>query len=235
MLLKILLLVHVCGAVTGLLSGFMAMFLRKGSGWHAAAGTVFFVSMVCMTGGGAIIAGFLRPNSLNVVVSLLTFYLVVTARRAARQREAAVTPFDSGALLFVLFVALLGIASGMQAAASPGGMKDHVPAPLYFIFGAIALLCGISDMRMRLRGGVAGARRIARHLWRMSLALLITTLSFYPGQAKFFPQWLRDSNVLLIPHVLLFGAMLFHGVSMRRRKRQERRQTPEMAPAHGMA
>jgi len=41
-----LLMVHICGAIVGLLSGFMAMALRKGSGLHGAAGSVFSVSLL---------------------------------------------------------------------------------------------------------------------------------------------------------------------------------------------
>ena len=40
MLNQTLLLAHICSAVVGLLSGFLAVVLRKGSGLHRAAGTV---------------------------------------------------------------------------------------------------------------------------------------------------------------------------------------------------
>jgi len=75
---------------------------------------------------------------------------------------------------------------------------------------------------MLVRGGVFGAKRIARHLWRMCMGLLFATLSFYPGQAKLFPMWLRETNLLLVPAVLLIGAMLFwlYRVSVRERAPQ---------------
>ena len=41
MLVKILILIHVCSATVGLLSGFLAMVFRKGSGLHGAAGSNF--------------------------------------------------------------------------------------------------------------------------------------------------------------------------------------------------
>src|SRR5687768_5331977 len=99
------LLVHICSAIIALLSGFMAMAFRKGSGLHGAAGTVFFVSMISMCSCGWVIAAFLRPNMLNVVVSMLTLYLVSTAWRAARKREGGTSRFDAVALLFVSGVA----------------------------------------------------------------------------------------------------------------------------------
>jgi uncharacterized membrane protein len=224
MLWHILLIAHICAAVVGLMSGFLAMFLRKGSGLHGAAGTVFFVSMVTMTTTAAYIATFLRPIAINVVAALLTFYLVMTARRAATHRDGRAGMFDVGALLFILAVGIGGIATGMVAATSPTGAKHGIPAAVYFIFGTVALLCAVSDVRMLRRGGAVGQQRIARHLWRMSLALLIATLSFYPGQAKLFPKWLRETNLLFVPHVLLIGSMLFYKIRVGRRKRLQQAQ-----------
>ncbi len=72
------------------------------------------------------------------------------------------------------------------------------------------------------RGGVAGVRRIARHLWRMSFALLFTALSFYPGQARLFPTWLRETNLLFVPSLLLVGAMVFYLIRFRTRRLAQR-------------
>jgi hypothetical protein len=213
-----LLVLHISCAAVALLAGFAAMAFRKGSNWHGATGTVFFVSMIGMTASAAPMAVFLKPNRLNVVVSLLTLYLVVTAWRAAKQRLARTSSIDWLAMLFVLAVSLTGLTAGFQAAAAPRGTKDGMPAAIYFVFGTIALLCSVTDMRMLARGGVEGSQRIVRHLWRMCLALLIATLSFYPGQAKLFPMWLRETRLLLVPMVLVIGSMLLWRVRMSRRR-----------------
>lgn len=204
-----LLLLHICAAVVGLLSGFLAASLPKGSGWHAATGNVFFVSMLTMSASAAYLAAFVKPNMLNVVVALLTLYLVSTAWRAAKNRNGGTGFFDVGALLLITGVTLAALVSGFEAANSPKGSKDGMPAAIYFVFGSVALLCTVSDIRMFVRGGVTGALRIARHLWRMSLSLLIATLSFFPGQARQLPQWLRENSLLYVPHVLLVGSMIF--------------------------
>lgn len=204
-----LLLIHICAAVVGLLSGFFATFLRKGSGWHGAAGNIFFVSMLIMSSSAAYIAAFMSPNMLNVTVGLLTFYLVATAWWAARRRQSAPGVFDAGAFLFVLAVGVAGVGFGIEAAGSLKGTKDGMPAALYFVFGSIALLCAVTDIRMFIRGGLFGTQRIARHLWRMSLSLLIATVSFFPGQARQLPQWLRESEFMFAPHIFVIGSMLF--------------------------
>lgn len=219
-----LIFVHVCCAVVGLLSGFMALFFRKGSSLHAAAGTIFFVSMLIMSATAACIAAFLRPVMINVVAGLLTFYLVSTAWWAAKRRDGSVGIFDVAALVWAFGVGVAGWGFGFQAVQSGTGRVSGIPAPIYFIFGSVALLCAVSDARMLVRGGVAGAERIARHLWRMCLALAIATLSFYPGQAKLFSKAVRATNLLYVPHILLAGSMMFwtYRVLVRKRIRHDK-------------
>jgi len=53
---SILLTIHIAGALVGLLSGWTALLLRKGSRRHGAAGTVFFVSMLTMCTSAVILA-----------------------------------------------------------------------------------------------------------------------------------------------------------------------------------
>jgi uncharacterized membrane protein len=73
-----ILVLHICGGIVGLLSGGAAFAFRKGSSRHRAAGNVFFISMLCMSGGGAFMAAFMKPNIGNVFGGVLTFYLVAT-------------------------------------------------------------------------------------------------------------------------------------------------------------
>jgi len=50
-----------------------------------------------------------------------------------------------------------------------------------FFMGSVMLLAGAGDVRMLVRGGVLGAKRIARHLWRMCFGLFIAAGSFSWG------------------------------------------------------
>jgi hypothetical protein len=214
-----LIMLHICGAIVGLLSGFTAMAFRKGSGLHGAAGNVFFVSMLSMSAAGAYMAAFLKPNNGNVMGGVLTFYLVATGWMAARRRDRIVGIFDWSALLVALAIGTAAVTWGLEAARSQTGLKDGYPPFLYFVFGSIALLFAASDIRMLVRGGVVGAQRIARHLWRMCLALLFAMVSFYPSRAHLFPRWFNDTNLLYVPHVLLIGATFFWLVRVSVRKR----------------
>ena len=208
--------IHISGAVVGLLSGFLAMAVRKGSGWHGAAGTVFFVSMLTMSGAAAISAAFLKVNAMNLIAGLLTFYLVGTGWWAIK-RGTATSRIDIAAFVFVTLVAIAAFRFGFDAVGNPRSIKDGMPAPGYFVFGTFAWLFAASDVRMLVRG-LPGARKLARHLWRMGLALMIALGSFFPGQARIFPKEVRANTLLYVPHVLIAGSIILWLYRVSRRK-----------------
>ncbi len=70
-----LLVLHIAGGTAGILSGFLAISLRKGSRWHGIAGNVFFVSMLCMSSVGAYMA-FRKSELSNVTGGVITFYML---------------------------------------------------------------------------------------------------------------------------------------------------------------
>lgn len=217
-----LLLIHVFAAVVSLAAGALAMLFRKGGGRHGAAGTVFAIAMLTMATSAVYIAAVLHPIAINVVVGLLTIYLVATGWRAAKKRDGRMGRFDRAAMVWVALTGMFAISFGVRMLAI-GQRSDHgAPAAAYLLFGSVALLFAIADVRTLARGSVAGIARIRRHLWRMSLALLIATGSLYPGRPQIFSKELRDSNLLYIPLVLLIGAIAFWMVRMRAPKRRVR-------------
>jgi hypothetical protein len=204
-----ILILHIAAAIVGLLSGFPALFFRKGSRWHRMAGNIFFVSMLIMSASGAYMAAFIKPNMGNVFGGVLTFYLVATGWLTVIRKEGQTGLVEFGLLLVALTQGVGGLIFGWQAANSVTGLKEGYPAALYFIFGSLALFAAALDSRMLLRGGVSGALRIARHLWRMCFALLIATLSFFLGKQQHFPQAIRNSPILNLPVILVAGVMIF--------------------------
>ena len=226
--MSILLFVHICTAVIALMAGTLSMMLRKGSGWHGAAGTTFFVSMLAMTSSAAYVAAFERVNRLNLEVSLLTFYLVATAWVAAKRRDPRPSLFDRVAMLGAFAVGIAGFTWGFRAAGNTPARLDGMPPAIFFVFATIALLHAVSDVRMIWSGGVSGGRRLARHLWRMCFAFAIALLSFYPGQARLFPKELRDTNLLMLPHLLLV-AFIIISLVRNRRSYARRKAQPEVA------
>lgn len=206
-----LLLLHIVSGTVGMLSGFVAVFLRKGLRRHAIAGSVFVVSMLCLSSSGTYLAT-VKHQPSNILGGVLTFYMVATAWMTARRREGAPGIFDWGALLVVLGVAAAELTFGSEAAASPTGMKYDYPPWPYFIFGSVAVLAFVGDVRMLVRGGIAGTQHLARHLWRMCFALFVAAVSIFLARQQLFPAVLQKTGALVflsfLPLILLVFWML---------------------------
>jgi uncharacterized membrane protein len=209
---------HITAGGVGLASGAVALCARKGEALHRRAGTWFFVSMLTMSAVGAGAAMFL-PQRPSVLVGVFTFYLVATAWAAAKHRSPGVGRFERAAagvaVLLVVGFAVLG-ALALQSA---DGRLDGLPGAPNFVFGALALIAAAGDLKLIRRGRLDGTSRIARHLWRMSLALLIAAASFFLGQPQAFPPALRGSPVLFLPELAVLGTMIFWLVRLRSRNR----------------
>lgn len=200
------LLLHIVAGTLGMLSGFVAVFLRKGSRRHGLAGNVFVITMLLLSSTGVFLA-IMKSQPGNILGGTLTFYLVATAWMTARRKDGAPGIFDWGALLVVLALAACELTFGLEAVLSPTGMKYSYPPWPYFFMGSVAMLAVTGDIRMLVRGGISGAQRIARHLWRMCFALFIAAASIFLARQQVFPAILQKTGVLIflsfLPLVLL--------------------------------
>jgi hypothetical protein len=203
-----LLFLHIIAGTLGMLSGFVAVFLRKGSRRHGIAGNVFVISMMILSASGVYLA-FMKHQPGNILGGTLTFYLVTTAWLTARRGDGQPGVFDWGAFLVVLVLAAVEVTLGLEAAISSTGLKyDYPPGP-YFFLGSIAVLATVGDVRMLIRGGVAGTQRIARHLWRMCFALFIAAGSIFLARQQIFPAIFRNTGVLWLLSFLPLLLMIF--------------------------
>jgi hypothetical protein len=139
----------------------------------------------------------------------LTFYLVATGWRIARRREGETEIFDWGALLVVLAVGVANVTFGFEAAHSPTGLKYGYPVGPYIFLGSVALIAAAGDVRMLIRGGVSGAQRIARHLWRMCFAWYIASASIFLARPHLFPAFFRTTGLLYFLTLLPLLLMIF--------------------------
>lgn len=199
----IILYAHIAGGTVGIVSGAAALAVRKGRRLHAIAGNTFFVSMMAMAGIGAFVAPFLAsaqgdPKRFDSIIAFFTCYLVATSWVTVRRKAGTVGAFEKGAFLFASLLAAVAIFFGAKAAVDPDGRVGGFPSQGYFVFGGIIAMAAAFDLRLILSGGVTGVPRIARHLWRMCLALFIATASLFFGQQDELPQALRDSPLLLL-------------------------------------
>jgi hypothetical protein len=175
--------IHILGGTLGLLSGTAALAFRKGSPRHVLAGRIFVASMLTM-GAAAVCLAVVRHQPNNIGGGILTVYLIGTAWLTVRRRGGETSWFDWIALLIPLAIGVLGWKNGLDALRSPTGAKYGVPAGMHLFLGTICLLAAAGDVRTLVRGGVFGAKRIARHLWRMCFGLFIAAGSFFFGPSN---------------------------------------------------
>jgi hypothetical protein len=216
-----LLIVHICAGVLGILSGFAAVSVRKGGRLHRGLGTVFFLSMLATSALAVYLALFVPPTvrggappSASASVGILTFYLVTTAWMTVRRKAAGVGLFEYGALAGALAVAAALVIFGLHSAGIPRERLQGFPMR-YYIFASFAAFGATLDLKVILRGGISGAPRIARHLWRMCFGLFFAAAFFFLGQQQVLPRVLRGSPVLFVPALAPLALMIFWLVRVR--------------------
>lgn len=180
--LSLIALVHIAGGLVAIVAGPVSLLAPKGRWLHRRAGVAFYWSMLAMA-GFALAGALLKGHKVNVAAAALTLYLVVTAWSIVKTRAASLgrverwAPWGAGAIA----VGAAGV--GLVAAVFPGLIHEGDPrAPsgfvIFLVFAAISALSAAADLWTLRRGGLTGAARISRHLWRMCLALFIAIGSF---------------------------------------------------------
>jgi hypothetical protein len=233
MLYSPILFLHIGAGTLGMLSGFVAVFLRKGSRRHGLAGSLFVIAMLILSASGVYLA-LMKSQPGNVLGGTLTFYLVATAWMTARRRDGEPGLFDWGALLIVLAVGACQLTFGLEAALSQTGLRFGYPPWPYFFMGSVAVLAIVGDIRMLVRRGISGTPRIARHLWRMCFALFIAASSIFLARQHIFPAILRKTGALVFLSFLPLLLMAFWLVRVRfvnayKNKKREPVVVPELS------
>jgi uncharacterized membrane protein len=213
---------HILAGLIALVAGALALCARKGSPLHRRSGQVFVAAMLLMTASAVIMAVFLRPHRVNTVAGLLTLYLVCSGWLTVRWPVPEMRRWLAGLMCMAFAAGGYAVLLGIEALNNGIGHIGGVPAPAIFMFAVVGISAGLLDARLLHAGDIQGAQRIIRHLWRMGYAMWIATMSFFLGQAKFFPQPLRGSGLLAIP-VLLVALVLLYAlvrvlVAARRRR-----------------
>jgi hypothetical protein len=213
-----LLWLHIGGASLGLVAGPIALVAKKGAALHRWSGTAFFGAMLAMSGVGAAVAPFL-PDRGTTLAGLFVFYLTATAWAAARRAPGTVGTVEIGGFLAAVATACLAFTFGWIGAHSPDGRIDRIPYEMPVVVGLVIALCAAVDLKVILKGGLFGPDRLARHLWRMCLALAMAYGSL-AGQPKALPPALRGQPLTMVPALVVLGLMVFWLVKVRPRRRR---------------
>ena len=205
--------VHILAGTIGLLTGYVALFVAKGGTTHRRVGMIFVYTMVAMCAGGLAIAlaRGIAPE-INVPAALITSYLIVTSLTTVRPLPAgsrAERGVAFGGMAVASFVAVVMI--GFAVEAITRGSRNGLPAFPFLMFATFALLGLWGDVRVMRAGPRKGGLRLARHLWRMSMALFIAALSFSFQAGKLLRQQGIDvpGPMIAAPMLLVLGAMFY--------------------------
>jgi uncharacterized membrane protein len=202
--------VHILAGSLALVFGYVALYAAKGATLHRKSGMLFVYAMLTMCVFGTLIAAVrgVAP-AVNIPAGVLTAYLVITSLLTVRPLAAAPRGLHSGLMLVALAVGLTSLTFAFEALISPDGKRQGMPAFPFVMFGVVGTLAAVLDLRMMRSGGLAGASRLTRHLWRMSFALFIAALSFFIGQAKVIPKPIRILPLLALPVLAVLVTMFY--------------------------
>ena len=86
-----------------------------------------------------------------------------------------------------------------------------------FVFTGMIAIAVISDIKVAVAGGIRGAPRIARHLWRMCLAFTMAAGSFFTNALpKVLPAMHKlPLLVIFAPQFFLLGVLVFWMIRVR--------------------
>jgi hypothetical protein len=213
---------HIGGGAIGLASGTVAAFARKGGYLHRKAGAVFVASMLVMALFAAYLAVAIPDQLVNVFISTLVAYLVTTAWMTVHRNEGNTGLREKIALVVAIGLwTPFAILSFQLATGMAPLFKSAVPfeGPVLvaiYSFAVILTLAVVGDVRLVLAGGISGAPRIVRHLWRMCFGLTLATGSaFTNGFARLLPGPYHVPIFFHLPKLLPLGLLFFWFIRVR--------------------
>ena len=220
---KLAIIVHVIAGTIAMFLGIIAMCSRKGGRAHRLSGTLFFVSMLVMAVFADYLAVAIPEQIPNLFIGTFTIYLVVTAWMTVRRQESSVGMSEKIALVVVLCLCLpFAILSFQVAANLEPSFKSAVPieGPVrvaIYTFTLLTALAAIGDIRLVRAGGLTGARRIGRHLWRMCFGFTLALGSaFTNGLPRLLPKTVHVPLIFLfIPQLSSLVLLIFWMIRMR--------------------
>lgn len=211
-------LFHIVAGSLALLSGAVALCVRKGRGRHVRWGRVYVCAMIAMSLSGATLAAF-DGDVESVLGGSLACYLTTTGWLALRGTSIS-GRWSSALACCALCVAAAAMAL-LATSTTVGTFAVGDDAASVAVFGGILGMTGAIDVYRHRRSAIAPVpaddrRRLLRHLWRMTFALLLACIAFFLGQADEFQPALRRMDLLLLPCVAVLFALAYWVLRMRR-------------------
>ena len=208
--MPVVLPVHIVAATVGLLAGAVALATAKGRTVHRTSGIVFVYAMVTMC-ATAILGAIAKGQAVNVMAGSMTAYLVLTGLWTVRPPSQTSRRRDRTLMLMALALGVVTFSAGVYAVVK-GIRLFGLPSFPFFLFGVLGISGAYGAWTVLRAGMLKGKARLARHLWRMCMALFIAAASFFSIQrrvAAIFPAPLTSGVARLVPVLLVLGVMFY--------------------------
>lgn len=199
--------VHAPAGTLVLVTAVVAMSAEKGSALHRKAGSFFTVFMMVMLVSG-IAAAYLKESIDDMMLGAIVMYTVITAWLTAHHRKNETGLPEVVALIWVVGFAITAFSISL-------GWRE-VEAPIvYLIWGGLAMLCALGDIRNLYQSGLSGTQRIIRHVWRIGFSLVWAALAFTDKIVKIQGTNLKSMQeeqlllIVAIPTILILMTILF--------------------------
>ena len=199
--------IHAPAGALVLVTAVLAMFAKKGSALHRKAGSCFTVFMMVMLVSG-MVAAYLKNSIGDMMLGAIVMYTVFTAWLAAHHRKNEIGLLEVTALIWIVGFAIIAFAISM-------GWRE-VEAPFaYLIWGGLAILCILGDIRNLYHFGLSGTQRIIRHVWRIGFSLVWAALAFTDKIVKMMGANLKSMQeeqlflIVAIPTMFILVTILY--------------------------
>ena len=174
---KILIYVHALFGGIGLLSGLLAIIVKKGKTYHINSGKLFSYAMIISSILSLIISQFPEHENLFLfLIGIFTIYLILSGNRALRLKSSNKENADhidktiSGIMLLISFCMLaLGIIGVIQK------IENSI---LYIFFGGIGVFMTYKDFKTYKHFKTNKHLWIKSHIGRMVGALIASVTAF---------------------------------------------------------
>ena len=224
---------HAVAGTVGLVGGAVAVATPKGGSWHRRSGLAFVFAMVALGLSAVAVSAFEGKETFTGGV--FPAYLVFSGWTAVRPLREGGRRVDVALMVLAFTITAATYLGAFAALDRPGNRLEGVPAGMLFFLGTIGLLAAIGDARMIRAGGLQGARRLTRHLWRMCFGLFIASGSFFLGQMKFIPEPIRSLPLLFVLALAPLLVLLYWMWRIRLRQNLRGMTTAPPADAHRLA
>ncbi|MDE8603608.1 hypothetical protein M3I01_011965 [Marinomonas sp. RSW2] len=199
--------IHAPAGTLVLVSAVVAMFAKKGSALHRKAGSYFTVFMMVMLISG-IVAAYLKNSIGDMMLGAIVLYTVFTAWLTVHHKKYETGFLEVTALIWIVGFAITAffISMGWQEVETPFA---------YLIWGGLAILCALGDIRNLYCLGLSGTQRIIRHVWRIGFSLIWTALAFTDKIVKMMGANVKNMQeeqllfIVAVPTLLILLTILY--------------------------